>query len=66
MALEKDTLDVWVGGNRIETQAGFTEEGSEQIFTIDNQEARILGKNLFSKNIADSASFSSKQLTGLP
>ena len=49
VALEKDSLDVWVGGSRIETEAGFTEEGSEQIFTVENQEARILGKNLFSK-----------------
>ena len=44
IALEKDTLDVWRGGEKIETEAGFTEEGSEQVFTIHNQDARILGK----------------------
>ena len=44
IALEKDTLDVWRGGEKIETEAGFTEEGSEQVFTIHNQDARILGR----------------------
>ena len=50
VALEKDSLDVWVGGSRIETEAGFTEEGSEQIFTVENQEARILGKKFIFQN----------------
>ena len=46
VALEKDSLDVWIGGEKIETVAGFTEVGSEQIFSLHNQEAKILGEFL--------------------
>merc|ERR1712189_96882 len=34
IALERDSLDVWMNGKKIETEAGFTEEGSEMPFHI--------------------------------
>jgi len=30
IALEKDSLEVWVNGEKIETEAGFTDEGGDQ------------------------------------
>ena len=29
IALEKDSLEVWVNGEKIETEAGFTDEGRD-------------------------------------
>ncbi|UJR23683.1 hypothetical protein I4U23_026666 [Adineta vaga] len=34
VVLEKDTLDVWVNGQRIEANAEFTEDGTETAFDI--------------------------------
>ena len=43
VALEKDALDVWLNGIKIETESGFTDEGSEMSFQIGNRQARIVG-----------------------
>ncbi|CAF1543525.1 unnamed protein product [Rotaria magnacalcarata] len=34
IVLEKDTLDLWVNGQRVEAEAEFTDEGTETIFDI--------------------------------
>ena len=34
VVLEKDTLDIWVNGQRIEAEAQFTDDGTETIFDI--------------------------------
>ena len=45
VALEKDSLDVWVGAEKIETEAGFIDEGSEQNFILGDREVKIIGKS---------------------
>ena len=50
VALEKDTLDVWLNGLKIETESGFTEDGSEITFQIGNRAARIIGFCFFLNN----------------
>merc|ERR1712168_396850 len=42
IALEKDSLEVWVNGEKIETEAGFTDEGSEMTFELNEKQARIV------------------------
>ncbi len=39
VVLEKDTLDIWVNGQRIEAEAEFTDEGTETIFEISGHPA---------------------------
>ncbi len=41
VTLERDTLDVWVNGRRVETAGEFTDEGTETHFTISGQPAFI-------------------------
>ena len=41
IVLEKDTLDVWVNGKKVETAGEFTDDGTETHFTIANQPAYI-------------------------
>ena len=42
IVLEKDTLDVWVNGVKVETAGEFTEDGTETHFAIGDQPAYIL------------------------
>merc|ERR1712168_199920 len=42
VALERDALDVWLNGVKIETESGFTEDGSEMTFQIGSRQARIV------------------------
>ena len=42
IALEKDSLEVWVNGEKIETEAGFTDQGSEMTFELNEKQARIV------------------------
>ena len=44
VALETDALEVWLNGVKIETESGFTEDGSEMTFQIGNRQARIIGE----------------------
>lgn len=39
--LEKDSLSVWVNGEKVETEGEFTEMGTEMVFMLDETEARI-------------------------
>ena len=39
VVLEKDTLDLWVNGNRIEAEAEFTDDGTETNFLIADHHA---------------------------
>ncbi len=39
VVLEKDTLDLWVNGQRVETEAEFTDEGTETSFDISGHPA---------------------------
>eukprot|EP00095_Tigriopus_kingsejongensis_P009327 maker-scaffold486_size158769-snap-gene-0.28 protein:Tk09327 transcript:maker-scaffold486_size158769-snap-gene-0.28-mRNA-1 annotation:"hypothetical protein LOTGIDRAFT_115761" len=41
IVLEKDTLDIWVNGQKADTAGEFTDEGTETHFTISNQPAYI-------------------------
>ena len=43
VVLEKDTLDVWVNGRRVETAGEFVDDGTETHFAIGSQPAFILG-----------------------
>ena len=56
MALERDALDVWLNGVKIETESGFTEDGSEMTFQIGNRQARIVG-TFFNRQIKDLTQF---------
>ena len=47
VALEKDSLDVWINGAKIETESGFTDEGSEMTFEVNGKLARIIGEECF-------------------
>lgn len=42
VVLEKDTLDIWVNGRKVEVAAEFTDVGTETHFTIGKQAAHIL------------------------
>jgi len=42
IVLEKDTLDVWVNGQKAEVAAEFVDDGTETHFTLGNQPAHIL------------------------
>jgi len=39
IVLEKDTLDLWVNGQRIEADAEFTDDGTETVFDISGHPA---------------------------
>lgn len=39
VVLEKDTLDIWVNGQRIEAEAEFTDDGTETVFSINDHRA---------------------------
>lgn len=39
IVLEKDTLDIWVNGQRIDSEAQFTDEGTETNFDISGHSA---------------------------
>lgn len=39
--MEKDTLDLWVNGQRIEADAEFTDEGTETVFDIGGHQANL-------------------------
>lgn len=39
VVLEKDTLDIWVNGHRIEADAEFTDDGTETNFIIADRHA---------------------------
>ncbi|XP_067937876.1 fas apoptotic inhibitory molecule 1-like [Watersipora subatra] len=41
IVLEKDTLDVWVNGHKVETTGEFTDDGTETHFTIGDRAAYI-------------------------
>jgi len=41
VALEKDSMDVWVNGNNVETTGEFVEDGTETHFEVDNRPAYI-------------------------
>jgi len=41
VAMEKDTLDVWVNGDKVETAGEFTESGTETHFGIGDHSAYI-------------------------
>jgi hypothetical protein len=42
IAIEKDTLDIWVGNEKIEAESGFTDNGSEQLFVLEGKQFQIL------------------------
>jgi len=42
VVLEKDTLDIWVNGKKVEVAAEFTDDGTETHFNIGKQAAYIL------------------------
>ena len=42
VVLEKDTLDIWANGRKVEVAAEFTDDGTETHFTIGKQAAHIL------------------------
>ncbi len=44
IAIEKDTLDIWVGNEKIEAESGFTDNGSEQLFVLEGKQFQILGE----------------------
>jgi hypothetical protein len=39
LVLEKDTLDLWLNGQRIDADAEFTDDGTETVFQIDDRRA---------------------------
>ena len=41
MVLEKDTLDIWVNGYKVEMAGEFTDEGTETHFNIGSQPAYV-------------------------
>uniref|UniRef100_A0A7N4PAW5 Fas apoptotic inhibitory molecule 1 n=1 Tax=Sarcophilus harrisii TaxID=9305 RepID=A0A7N4PAW5_SARHA len=41
VVLEKDTMDVWCNGKKLETAGEFVDDGTETHFTIDNHECYI-------------------------
>ncbi len=41
VVMEKDTLDIWVNGKRVETAGEFADEGTETHFAIDNVPGKI-------------------------
>ena len=41
VVLEKDTLDIWVNGTKVEMAAEFTDEGTETHFAIGTQPAFV-------------------------
>ncbi|CAH1772477.1 unnamed protein product [Owenia fusiformis] len=41
VVLEKDTLDVWVNGQRVESTGEFVDDGTETHFTLGNKSAYI-------------------------
>ena len=41
VVLEKDTLDIWVNGTKVEMAGEFTEEGTETHFAIGSQPAYV-------------------------
>ena len=41
VVLEKDTLDIWVNGNKVEMAGEFTDEGTETHFAIGSQPAYV-------------------------
>ncbi|XP_078259600.1 fas apoptotic inhibitory molecule a [Rhinoraja longicauda] len=41
IVLEKDTMDVWCNGKKVETAGEFVEDGTETHFTIGNHDCRI-------------------------
>ena len=41
MVLEKDTLDIWVNGCKVEMAGEFTDEGTETHFNIGSQPAYV-------------------------
>ncbi|XP_073708471.1 fas apoptotic inhibitory molecule b [Garra rufa] len=41
IVLEKDTMDVWCNGQKMETTGEFTENGSETHFAVENHECCI-------------------------
>uniref|UniRef100_A0A0B6ZCF4 Fas apoptotic inhibitory molecule 1 n=1 Tax=Arion vulgaris TaxID=1028688 RepID=A0A0B6ZCF4_9EUPU len=43
VVLEKDTLDVWVNGRKVETTGEFVDDGTETHFEIENHSAYIKG-----------------------
>ena len=45
MALETDALDVWLNGIKIETESGFTEDGSETIVGTSNDDMHFKCRN---------------------
>merc|ERR1711879_396661 len=42
IVLEKDKMEVWINGQKVEVAAEFVDEGTETHFTIGNQPAHIL------------------------
>ena len=42
VVLEKDTLDIWVNGTKVEMAAEFTDDGTETHFAIGTQPAYVL------------------------
>ena len=41
VVLEKDTLDIWVNGTKVEMAGEFTDEGTETHFAIGSQPAYV-------------------------
>ena len=41
IVLEKDTLDIWVNGNKVDMAGEFTDEGTETHFTVAGTPAFI-------------------------
>ena len=41
IVLEKDTLDIWVNGTKVEVAGEFTEDGTETHFAIGSQPAYV-------------------------
>ncbi|XP_023338740.1 fas apoptotic inhibitory molecule 1 [Eurytemora carolleeae] len=41
IVLEKDTLDIWVNGTKVEMAGEFTDDGTETHFTIGNEPACV-------------------------
>ncbi|GJQ66117.1 hypothetical protein Trydic_g4182 [Trypoxylus dichotomus] len=41
IVLEKETLDIWVNGENMEIESDFTDTGTEMVFMLDENEARL-------------------------